>query len=216
MDNNRKNAEKFWDKSAGTYDLSEKRFELAHIRTVKNTQKYLDVNDIVLEYGCGTGKKAFELADNVKEIHAIDISAKMIDIAKKGAIERGIKNVDFTHTTIFDAEYQNGFFSVLLAFNILHVVDDNQKVIRRIHNLLKPGGLLISITPCLKEKMVFINKCQLSFYLLLIKIGLVPDMLTNFKFSEVEDLISNGNFRIIETEEVYHRVSSNFIVAKKI
>lgn len=32
------------------------------------------------------------------------------------------------------------------------MVDDAPRVIQRIHELLKPGGLLISATPCMGEK----------------------------------------------------------------
>ena len=69
--------EKIWDKIAKNYDKSEKRFEPIHVRTIENTKKYLNQNDIVLDYGCGTGTKAFELANSVKKIQAIDISSKL-------------------------------------------------------------------------------------------------------------------------------------------
>lgn len=211
-----KKPEEFWDKQADNYDNSEKRYELIHIKAVENTKKYLDVSDIVLEYGCGTGKKAFELAGNVKEIHAIDISSEMIKIAKRGAVERKIENVDFTKATIFDEIYKKESFNAILAFNILHVLKNNQQVIQRITELLKPGGLFISTTTCLKEKMGFLNKIQLYLYFPLIKLHLIPDMLTFFKFPELEDLITSGNLQIIETEKIFHKVSSYFIVAKKI
>ena len=209
-------SEKFWDKVANKYDKTEKRFEQIHIKTVENTKKYLNVNDIVLDYGCGTGTKALEIASNVKKIHGIDISSKMIEAAKRKAVERKIENVDFAQATIFDERYKRESFDVILAFNILHVLEDNQQIMQRITELLKPGGLFISTTPCLKEKMAFLIKCKLSFYLLLIKIGLVPNMLTRYKISELEDLIANGNFQIVETAILYHRMSCCFIVAKKI
>ena len=95
-------SEKIWDKIAVNYDESEKRFGPIHIKIIKNTKKYLTANDIVLDYGCGTGTKAFELAGFVKEIHAIDISSKMIEIAKRKAAQREIKNIDFKHAIISD------------------------------------------------------------------------------------------------------------------
>jgi 2-polyprenyl-3-methyl-5-hydroxy-6-metoxy-1,4-benzoquinol methylase len=208
--------EKFWDRVAENYDKSESRFELIHIKVVENSKKYLNGSDIVLDYGCATGTKAFELAGHVKQIQGIDISSKMIEAAKRKAVERKIENVDFVHATIFDERYTRESFDVILAFNILHTLKDNRQAMQRIIELLKPGGLFISITPCLKEKMEFLNYLQLSFYLLLIKIGLVPDILTRFKFSELEDLIANGNLQIVETENIYHNVSGYFIVAKKI
>ena len=72
-----KNAEHFWDKIADKYDEAEERFEPIHTKVLQYTKKYLNSNDIVLDYGCATGSKAFKLTCNVKKIHGIDISSKM-------------------------------------------------------------------------------------------------------------------------------------------
>ena len=104
----------------------------------------------------------------------------MIEAAKRGAVERKIENVDFAYTTIFDERYKKESFDVIMAFGILHVLDDAQQAIQRITELLKSGGFFISTTPCLKEKMALTNKFQLYFYLLLIKIGLLPNILSRF------------------------------------
>ncbi len=209
-------SEKIWDKIAKNYDESEKRFEPIHIRTIENTKKYLNQNDIVLDYGCGTGTKAFELANSVKKIQAIDISSKMIEAAKRKAIVQKIVNVDFAHEIIFDEKLKREPFDVILAFNVLHSLEDHKQIMQRIAELLRSGGLLISTTPCLKEKMAVKNRLELSFFILLIKLGIFPNILTRFKFCELEDLISKGDFQIIETEKIFHRMSVYFIVAKKI
>jgi 2-polyprenyl-3-methyl-5-hydroxy-6-metoxy-1,4-benzoquinol methylase len=208
-------SEKFWDNVSKTYDKDEKHFELIHNKVVENTKKYLNARDIVLDYGCATGTKTLELAGDVNNIQGFDISSKMIKIAKRKATENKIENVDFGHTTIFDEKYKRESFDVILAFNILHAIEDNQQVIKRISELLKSSGLFISTTPCLKEEMAFLTKFKLSFYLLLIKMGFVPNILTRFKINEIRDLITNGNFQIIETENIYHQLSNCFVVAKK-
>lgn len=53
------------------------------------------------DYGCGTGLISNEIADNVKVIHAIETSSKMIEIAKNKAYGRKIENIDYAHSTIF-------------------------------------------------------------------------------------------------------------------
>jgi hypothetical protein len=45
--------------------------------------------------------------------------------------------------------------------------------------------------------------------------GLIS-FLKRFKFSELDDLIANGNLQIVETENLFHRMSSYFMVAKKV
>lgn len=208
--------EKVFDMAAKNYEKTEeKRFREYTIKTINNTKKYLNKSDIVLDYGCATGTKALELAGNVKMIHSIDISSKMIELAKRKAIERKIKNVDFSQAEIFDKSFKRESFNVILAFNILHLLEENQQVVHRITELLKPGGLFISTTPCLGEKMSFLTKIQFSFFLLLMKIGLFPSI-RRFKFHELEDLIKTGNFQIVEAEKSYNELSGYFISAKKV
>ena len=209
-------SEKFWDNVSKTYDKDENRFKQTHIKFIENTKKYLNVSDIVLDYGCATGTKTFELASNVNKIQCIDISSKMIEIAKRKAVAHKIENVDFVQTTIFDEKVINESYDVILAFNILHAIESNKQSIQRIFDLLKPGGLFISTTPCLKEKMAFLTKLKVSFYLILIKIGLVPNILTSFNISELEDLITSGNFKVIEAENIYYQMSNYFVIAKKL
>src|SRR4030042_2711829 len=119
--------EKVFDRSAKTYDKTEEvDFKQYTIKTLENTKKYLNKNDIVLDYGCATGMKALELAGHVKNIYSIDISSKMIEAAKRKAAERNIGNVDFIHTTLFDEKFKKESFDAILAFNILHLLEDRQ------------------------------------------------------------------------------------------
>ena len=203
--------EKFWDKLANQFDRRTKHFEQAYIKTVENTKKHLHAGDIVLDYGCATGEVAIEIAGNVKEVHGIDISSKMIAAAKSKAAEHKIEKIDFTHATLFAEGFKQGSFDVILALNILHLVEDTQKVMQRINDLLKPGGLVISATTCMGEKKSFIN----ILLFLLTKMRIVPNM-RFFKVSELAESITNGNFQIVETNSLDHSQASYFIAAKKL
>lgn len=148
----------------------------------------------------------------MKEIHGIDFAGKMIKVAQRKATESKIENVDFTQSVIFGERLKKESFDVVLAWGILHLVDDRQDVIRRIHELLKPGGLLISATECLKEKKSAIT----SLLAFLMKIGIFPIMLKFFNVSELEDSITSADFQIVETEILADNPVSCFIAAKKI
>jgi 2-polyprenyl-3-methyl-5-hydroxy-6-metoxy-1,4-benzoquinol methylase len=208
-------SENFWDRMAKKYEKTEKKYEHISLKTVENTKKYLKSSDEVLDYACGPGTKTLELSGLVKEIHGIDISPKMIEIAKRQAVRLKISNVDFSQGIIFDERLERESFDVILGFNILHALEDTQKVMQRINELLKPGGLFISITPCLGEKQTLVNNLQFIPYLLLSTLGLIPLKVKRFKFTELEDLISEGNFQILDTEIIFQRMSSFFIAAKK-
>jgi 2-polyprenyl-3-methyl-5-hydroxy-6-metoxy-1,4-benzoquinol methylase len=57
--------------------------------------------------------------------------------------------------TIFDTRLKEETFDVILAFGILHLLKDFPKAIRRINELLKPGGWFISSTACMgKDKTI--------------------------------------------------------------
>jgi len=208
--NSRNKAEKFWDRTANNYDKEEKKDELTYLNIIKMSRKYLKVSDIVLDYGCGTGLVSNEIADNVKMVHAIDISSKMIGIAKNKAVERQIQNIDYAYTTIFDKRYKSGTFDVILAFYILHLLEDSQIVIQRINELLKPGGLIISVTPCMGEKP-FLN----GIFSIVSKLGFIPKI-KSFKFSELEHSMTKGNLEIIETKCLHQNSQQYFIVVKKV
>lgn len=209
-------AEKFWDSAARNYDKTEERFEYIHNTVRKNTKKHLKDNDAVLDYGCETGTTSCELASHVKEIHAIDISAKMIDLAKEKADDGNVENVSFMQTDIFDERYKKESFDVVLAFNVLHTVPDPQRVVQRIYGLLKLNGTLISVTPCLRDKMSFSVSIQIQLVRILCKIGVIPISIRRLKSSELDDLMKSGNyFQTIDSEKIFKEASSYFLVAKK-
>ena len=209
-------SEEFWDNSAKKYDKTEERFEYIHSKSRENARKHLKVSDIVLDYGCGTGTTSCDLASGVKQIHSIDISSEMIGLAKSKAAVRGVENVSFVQGDIFDERYKEETFDVILAFNVLHTVPNPQKVVHRIHGLLKPGGLVISVTPCLRDKMSLSVAIQMQLFWILSKIGIIPIPIRRLESSELDDLLEYGNFQIIDAEKIYKGASSYFAVAKRV
>ncbi|MFC2104866.1 class I SAM-dependent methyltransferase [Bacteroidota bacterium] len=202
-------SEKFWNRVSNSFDKHNKKTIQAHIKTVGIIKKYLHDNDIVLDLGCATGAISNDIAGHVKEVHGIDISSKMIEIAKRNADERKIENVNFAQSSIFEEKLKKESFNVILAYNVLHLVEDTQKVLQRINELLKPGGQIISSTACLGEKTL-LGK----FFIFLSKIGIVPNI-KPFKISELEDLITE-NFQINEAKTFSDNPPNYFCVATKV
>jgi 2-polyprenyl-3-methyl-5-hydroxy-6-metoxy-1,4-benzoquinol methylase len=206
----RNKTEKFWDRTAIYYDREEKKDELTYLKFIEKAGKYLKVNDIVLDFGCGTGLVCNELAENVKMVYAIDISSEMIEIARNKAFGRKIHNINYVYTTIFDERFKRDSLDVIIVFNVLHLLEDSQKAIQRIYELLKPGGLIISATPCMGEKPVLNSLFSIGG-----KIGITPKI-KSFKISGLEHSFIKEKFKIIETGCLKQNSPQYLIIAKKL
>ena len=82
----------------------------------------------VLEFGCGTGSTAIIHAPYVKQIRAIDFSAKMIAIARKKADAEKITNISFEQLSIDDLSVDDQSFDMILGLSILHLLEDKEAV----------------------------------------------------------------------------------------
>lgn len=202
-------SESFWDKTASNYDQLERKDEQIYINILNKTKSHLKISDIVLDYGCGTGLISIEIAEYVKGIHAIDISSNMIGIAERKTKERNIANIHYAHSTIFEERYEKGSFDVILVFHVLHLLEDVHIVLQRMNELLKPGGLLISATPCVGEKTFLRILLSLAG-----RVGLMPNI-RSYKIRHLVDTIEQGNFSIVETDCLKKRSREYFIVARK-
>jgi 2-polyprenyl-3-methyl-5-hydroxy-6-metoxy-1,4-benzoquinol methylase len=208
-------SEKMWNQLAKNWDTPGVSLGENDLKIIERTKKYLDANSIVLDYGCATGSIAIEIASIAKEVHGIDISANMIEIAKRKADERGIKNIAFTKAAIFDESLRKESFDAILSLSILHLVEDSAQVMDRINQLLKPGGIFISATPCLGEK-AFVSALMNIPIFVLSKIGLIPSI-TFFSASSLAATITSAGIQIVEQEDLSVRpLRECFIVARKV
>ena len=185
------NEEKFWDRIAASYDRIEKS-DIAYRLFIEKAGSYLKHSDTILDFGCGTGLICNEISGKVGFIHAVDISTKMVEICNNKALERNIGNIEISRASIFDMKFKAGSFDAIIAFNIFHLLEEPQKYIKRINQLLIPGGLILSATPCMKEAPFL--KSVLKFLSFL---GITPK-LNSFTCFEMEQLFLNTSFKTIE------------------
>jgi ubiquinone/menaquinone biosynthesis C-methylase UbiE len=141
---------KFWNKVAEKYAKSPIEDQESYEIKLDITRDYLTSDSEVLEVGCGTGSTAILHAPYVKHIHGVDISEKMIDIAR-AKIEPGTHdNVTFEVADLDTYPHSGKLYDVALAMSILHLVEDRLAILDMIYDRLKPGGILVSSTVCLK------------------------------------------------------------------
>lgn len=142
---------RFWDRAARKYAAVPIKDMAGYERTLARTRQLLQPTDTVLELGCGTGTTALQLAPAVAHLLATDVSVEMIAIAREKVAAAGCSNIAFAVATPDTAPAGEGAYDAVLAFNLLHLVADRDRCIAAIRRLLKPGGLLITKTPCLAE-----------------------------------------------------------------
>ena len=100
---------------------------------------------------------------------------------------------------------------MILALNVLHLLEEPDLILERMSNLLKPGGLFISATACLGERWSPLASCLL----LLSKTRFVPSF-NKYSVSGLEGIITSIKFDIVETVNISKALSEHLIVAKKI
>lgn len=164
----------------------------------------------VLEIGCGTGSTAIAHAPYVKHIQAIDISLKMIEIAQGKADAKNIENISFKRSTIDELSVPDQALDAVLGLSILHLLDNKDEVIARVHKKLKPGGIFVTSTACIGDVMKFFKiVAPIGKFL-----GLMP-LVKVFTIRELEDSLTDAGFEI-DYEWRPGKNKAVFIVAKKV
>jgi ubiquinone/menaquinone biosynthesis C-methylase UbiE len=201
--------ETFWDKRSEKYDDRIRQHDSLYEKTLDRARSLLTDSDVVLDFACATGEWSLDLAASVARVHGIDSSARMIELAQRKAEDRQVQNVVFDRMDALDPRLAPESFSAIVGFNIFHLLDDPPAVLARLHDLLKPEGLLISKTPCLGEWNLFLR----SLIVLAQRVGFVPTV-RSFKFPELQSLVSR-RFEILEVETWDAKSRTQWVVARK-
>lgn len=132
----------FWDNAAFVYDI------FADVINRKTNKKLCSVveklilpTDNVLECACGTGLLSGVIAKKCESLTATDFSEKMLARARRKFAYLG--NVKFEKADILRLSYPNETFDVIVAANVIHLLDDPHKALSELFRVCKPGGRLI-------------------------------------------------------------------------
>lgn len=112
-------------------DFIEQRFGLARGATI-------------LDVGCGLGLHAVELTRRGYVVVGLDLSLPMLSRAADEAQEHRFK-INFLHADMREMSFEGAFDAVLCWGTTFGYFEDesNRLVVERLHNALKPGGLLM-------------------------------------------------------------------------
>jgi ubiquinone/menaquinone biosynthesis C-methylase UbiE len=203
--------EKFWNLISSKYAKSPIPDRPAYETKIQKIKTFLTKESIVLDIGCGTGTQCGDIAGEVKQVTGIDISSKLLAIAEQRKADRKADNIEFIQTTLFDARFQPGSFDVVTAFYVLHLIEDTDAVFKRIHELLKPGGLFISETACLGEK----SKIAGRLLRIMGQLGLIP-LINQLTTQQLEQALAKSGFSMIDKTRFSRNSDAEFtLIARK-
>lgn len=149
-------ANRFFDELADEYE-AQSRYRYRFYRWIIQTIiRQIDNGRCeILDLGTGTGELLLRLADKFRQSHikGLDISAAMIEKARKAAVKMGVNNITFTVSSMEKAKIGKVDFAVsCLAF---HHVANKELVISKIYQALAENGKLVIgdwFKPCKKYR----------------------------------------------------------------
>lgn len=123
---------RFWDKIAERYAKQPVADRDSYERKLRVTRDYLGPDMSVLEFGCGTGSTALSHAPYANHIRAIDISSKIIEIARGKAESSNVPNVAFERSPIEELTVPDRTFDAVLGLSILHLLENKEDAIAKV------------------------------------------------------------------------------------
>lgn len=200
---------KFWDKIADRYLKQPITDVASYEKKLQVTQEYFQPSMEVLEIGCGTGSTAIVHAPYVKHIRAVDFSANMIDIAQTRAAAQNIPNITFEQSSIDELDISYQTLDAVLGLSILHLLEDKEAAIAKVFDMLKPGGIFVTSTICLGDKMAWFKWiAPIGKFL-----GFFP-LVKVFTVEELANSLTDARFKI-DHQWQPDKGKAVFIVAKK-
>lgn len=157
-----------WDRLSGLYDLFETVYNgKCYKNSAKEIEKYVNENDNVLECACGTGILSVPMAKKCCHLTATDYSDGMLKQARKKL--KKYSNATVEKESILELSYPDNTFDLVVAANVIHLLDEPEKALGELRRVCKEGGRMVIPTYINKSKpeatrgAKFVSKLGVSF-----------------------------------------------------
>jgi ubiquinone/menaquinone biosynthesis C-methylase UbiE len=102
-------------------------------------------DDTLLDVACGGGIVVCGFAPHVKHATGIDMTAAMLDQARRTAAEKGLGNVTWQEGDVTRLPYLDGAFSIVTTRFAVHHFLEPQVVFREMVRVCAPGGRVVVV-----------------------------------------------------------------------
>ncbi|MDD3361080.1 MAG: class I SAM-dependent methyltransferase [Hespellia sp.] len=197
-----------WDKLSPFYDSFERIYNGKCFKGIaEEIKNHIGEEDIVLECGCGTGLLTVPMAQKCKKLMATDYSEGMLRQTKKKIAK--FPNTKLRRVSILEIPFQNNMFDVVVAANVIHLVDNPGKALSEMKRVCKPGGKIIIPTYINKAK-----KNSMTAAKLLEVIGV--KFKRQFSLETYKEFFSKQDIKVLEYKVVQGRMPCAFAIIENL
>lgn len=139
-----------WDILSPLYDMFESVYNGKCFNGIaEEIKNHVSNDDVVLECACGTGLLTLPMAEICKQLIATDYSDGMLKQTKKKVGK--YSNTTIQKASILDIPFEDNKFDVVVAANVIHLLDEPNKALAEMKRVCKDKGKLIIPTYINKE-----------------------------------------------------------------
>ena len=134
-----------WDLAAGDYEPLWQR-QLADVQARLLARASLASSERVLDVACGTGLVSFDAARAVGpqgRVLGVDLSGKMVGIARQRAAQQQLSNVSFARMDAEALALPDASFDVALCALGLMYMPEPEQALHEMRRVLRPSGRMV-------------------------------------------------------------------------
>ncbi|MDP1845399.1 MAG: methyltransferase domain-containing protein [Candidatus Moranbacteria bacterium] len=209
------------------YDLIADKFSGTRAfmwRDLEFMKHEVNPDDKVLDFGCGNGRLAGFLENNYQEFTGVDISQKLIDIAKQRYHSEKTEFIKVSPISkrsdcatkkecgqaSFALPFKDDYFDVVFSIAVFHHFPSKKyalKIAKELHRVLKPGGKIVITVWNLwqKQYLKFHQKTSKSWIDANISFKSGKKIFNRyhhpFEMGELENIFQEAGFETLKTKE---------------
>ena len=204
----------FWDKVAGLYDIAESFNGKVYRKMTETVTELTPAGARVLDIAAGTGQLSLAAAKKADSVLCTDMSEKMLEKAKRNAMRKGVVNIDYATRNIFHLPDEDETYDVVIAGNVLHLLENPEDAVRELWRVTKRGGRILLPTfvlgKCSPTSEEHFKNVSIGFYKL---IGFDP--VTDYTPAQYRKMLTDCGLGEVRVKLIRGKIPCCFAVILK-